>query len=147
MHVDLATVRSDIREITGQCYPQWSCEHELDHLKDQRRHMNMIHTRVHGGKWQGSKEGQIDDQFRDVDKRLRPITKPQYYNTKSKDTNIDPKSTRVNKSHKVHGSKFQGPVFSEGSEAPQAAQHTHTPCWETPQKTKRHQNRQTTHKN
>ena len=30
------------------------------------------------------------------------------------------------KNSKVHAAKIQGRVFSEGSEAPQAAQHTHT---------------------
>ena len=90
MHTDLATVRSDIRELVGKCHPQWTCEHELNHLKDQRRHMNMIFRRVQGEKWQGSKEGEHDEQFRDVDQNFRPITRPQYHNTKSKDLSVDP---------------------------------------------------------
>jgi len=39
---------------------------------------------------------------------------------------VQRKSQKINKTHRVHAPKFQGRVFSEGSEAPQAVHHTRT---------------------
>lgn len=50
----------------------------------------MIRARVLGGKWAGSREGEVDDEFYDVDEEFRPIARPNMHGVLSKDTSIDP---------------------------------------------------------
>ena len=89
-HKQMGLVKNNIVKIIEDCGFTWDGDRHLQWLKQQRSHIRMIRGRILGGKWVGSKEGEVDDEFYDVDEEFRPIAKTTMPSVLSKDTSVDP---------------------------------------------------------
>ena len=65
-HKQMGLVKNDIDKIINDCGFTWDGDRHLQWIKQQRRHIKMIRDRILGGKWTGSKEGEVYDEFYDV---------------------------------------------------------------------------------